>query len=287
MKGKSPDTTLAGIYHLREKTSASSGLMGKTPSDMQVIDLNIAGMYAEWLIPSNCDPHRIILYFHGGGYVIGSARGHRVIVAKFAVCSQTRTLCFSYPLAPENPFPDALNSSMNVYQHLLTEGFSSEKIVFMGDSAGGGLCLAVLLALKNENIPLPAAGVVLSPWTDLKNTGKSLETNIKVDSLTWRNSWIDFSKYYCGTADPRNPLISPLYGDLDNLPPLLIFAGEDELLRDDSIRFAQKAKKAGVKVTLRVGEGMFHCYPACAPLFPEATRARDEIGVFIKNHANS
>ena len=175
---------------------------------------------------------------------------------------------------------------MDAYKYLLSEGIESSKIVFMGDSAGGGLCLATLLALKERKIPFPAAAIALSPWTDLKNTGESLKSNINVDSLTWRDSWIDFSRYYVGQNDPGLPLISPLYGDLHGLPLLLIYAGEDELLRDDSIRFAEKTNAVGVNVTLCVGKRMFHCYPACAPIFPEATKAKNEICEFIKSHVH-
>lgn len=284
MKGKDPDTSAAGVLELRRKTEKSGALMGKLPKDITISALDINGVYAEWVSPSKPDVNGVILYFHGGGYVIGSAQGHRFVVAKFVKGSGIKALCFSYGLAPENPFPIALNNSVDCYKYLLDQGFPSDQIVFMGDSAGGGLCLATLLALKEENIPLPAAAVALSPWTDLKNTADSIKTNIKVDHLTWRDSWVNFAKHYAGENDPGNPLISPLYGDLVGLPPLLIFAGDDELLRDDSVRFAKKAADAGVNVTLHVEKGMFHCYPACAPLFPEATIAKDAICKFVSKH---
>jgi acetyl esterase/lipase len=275
------------IPQLREEVEKGAGFLGKLPADFELLPISIEGLSAEWMLPSQATKDKVILYFHGGGLVIGSVKAHRGIVAKFVKGSGIRALVFDYGLAPEHPFPEGLNDSIKAYHYLLAEGVKPANIVFMGDSGGGNLCLATLLALKDKNIPLPAAAVVLSPWTDLKNSGESFETNALVDTLTWRDAQIVFSKYYAGDNDPGLPLISPLYGDLKGLPPLLIYVGGDELMRDDSTRFAQKAKDAGVEVTLRVGEGMFHCYPACAPLFPEATQAMDEICTFIKTHVNN
>ncbi len=270
------------IPDLREKTDKSSGLFGKLPAGMEVSPVTIEGLSAEWILPSQSKKDKALLYFHGGGYVIGSCRAHRPIVAKFVKGSGIGALVFDYRLAPEHPFPAALDDSLAAHRWLLAEGVSASDIVFVGDSAGGGLCLATLLALRDQDIPLPAAAVALSPWTDLKCTAESLRTNLKVDALTWRESWTVFSKYYVGDDDPCQPLISPLYGDLQGLPPILIHVGGDELLRDDSTRFAEKAKDAGVDVTLKVGKGMFHCYPVCAPMFPEATQAMDDICAFIR-----
>lgn len=172
---------------------------------------------------------------------------------------------------------------MAAYRWLLDQGITPSNIVFVGDSAGGGLCLATLLAIRDQGIPLPAGGVAYSPVTDFKCTGESYRTKAKV-CLSPEGMAIALAKHYAGDADPGLPYISPLYGELHGLPPILIFAGEDETLRDDAIRFAEKAKKAGVDITLRIGEGMFHCYPAMAPLFPEATQAMIEICTFINTH---
>jgi epsilon-lactone hydrolase len=146
--------------------------------------------------------------------------------------------------------------------------------------------LSFVLALKDRGIPLPAAAVALSPWTDLKCTGESYYSNAK-KCLSPEGTWTAFSKHYVGDCDPGLPWISPLYGDLRGLPPVLIFVGSEEILRDDSVRFAQKAKDAGVNVTLKVGDGLFHCFPVCAPFFPEATQAMNEICAFIKNAINA
>lgn len=270
------------MQQLRKEVEKGAGFFGKLPDDFELMPIKIGALSAEWMLPSHATKDKVILYFHGGGLVVGSIKAHRGIVAKFVKGSGIGALVFDYGLAPEHPFPEGLNDSIAAYSYLLAEGIKPSNIVFMGDSGGGGLCLAALLALKDKGLPLPSAAVVLSPWTDLANTGDSWKTNAEVDTLCWKEAQIIFSKYYVADNDPELPWISPLYGDLHGLPPILIYVGGDELLRDDSTRFARKAKNAGVDVTLHIGEGMFHCYPACAPLFPEATQAMDEISAFIR-----
>jgi len=267
---------------LRAEIEKGAGFFGKLPEGFSLKPVDIDGLPAEWMLPPGATQEQAILYFHGGGYATGSIPAHRNIVAKFVKESGVPALLFEYRLAPEHPFPAALDDAAASYRYLLGQGIAPERIVFIGDSAGGGLALATLLAAREQGLPLPAGTVAMSPWTDLKNTGASLVTNAKVDPLTWKESQAVFAKYYADDEDPGNPLISPLYGDLHGLPPLLIYVGKDEMLRDDSTRFAAKAQAAGVDVTLHVGEGMFHCYPACAPLFPEATQALREIGEFVR-----
>ena len=273
----------ASIIKFREQCEKSANRFGKIPTGIEVTPVSIDGISAEWILPTNATRDKIIFFVHGGGYVSGSCLDHRIHVSKFVKGSNFGALLYEYRLAPEHPFPAALDDSLAAYRWLLTQGFSSSQIVFVGDSAGGGLCLALLLALRDKKIPLPAAAVALSPWTDLKCTGESYKTNAK-KCLSPEGTWSAFSKLYVSDNDPSLPYISPFYGDLRGLPPLFISVGSDEILRDDSIRFAEKAKKAGVNVTLKIGEGMFHCYPVCTPLFPEATEAMDEIGKFINKH---
>lgn len=267
---------------LREQIERESGFLGKLPEDFKLSPVNIDGLSAEWMVPPASPKDKVILYFHGGGYAIGSVKAHRGIVAKFVKGTGTSALVFDYRLAPENPYPGALDDAVAAHKWLLAEGYRPSNIIFIGDSAGAGLCLATLLALRDQGIALPVAAVAQSPWTDLTNSGESWITKRNVDTLTWPDSQEVFSKYYAGDNDPVNPLISPLFGDLHGMPPMLIFVGGDELLLSDSTRYAEKAKAAGVDVTLRIGEGMFHCYPACAPLFPEATEAMAEICEFVK-----
>ena len=274
-------TTNASILRFRQENEKGSSRFGKMPADIEVSPVTIEGLSAEWIWPSSATKDKVIFYTHGGGYVSGSCSDHRSVVAKFVKGSQVGALLFEYRLAPEHPFPAALDDSVATYRWLLGQGISPSNIVIVGESAGGGLGLATLIALRDKGISLPAAAVALSPWTDLKCTGESYRTNAKA-CLSPEGTWTAFSKHYVGDSDPCLPWISPLYGDLDGLPPILIHVGGDEILRDDSLRFAEKAKTAGVDVTLKVGEGMFHCYPVMAPLFPEATQAMDEICAFIR-----
>lgn len=271
------------IPALRQQAEKIAKLIAKMPATIEVAPVAIEELSAEWIRPHEATKDEAILYVHGGGYALGSCQGHRSIVAKFVKGSGIGALLFDYRLAPENPFPAAIDDSVAAYRWLLSEGISSSRIAIVGDSAGGGLCLATLIALKDQGIPLPAAAVAVSPWTDLKCTGESYRIKDK-DPLTPEGSWAIFSNYYVRDNDPCLPWISPLYGDLQGLPPMLIYVGEDEVLLDDSIRFAEKAKNSGVDVTLRVGEGMVHCFPVLAPLFPEARQAMDEICAFIKKH---
>jgi len=168
-----------------------------------------------------------------------------------------------------------MQDTLAAYRWLLDQGLAPGNIIIVGESAGGGLCLASLLAIRDEGLPLPAAGVALSPWTDLKCSGNSYRTNARRDISTL-GSWDVWSKYYVGQNSSEHPWISPLYGDLRGLPPILIEVGDYEILLDDSMRFAEKAKAAGVDITLHVWEGMVHCFPLLAPMFPEATLAWDE-----------
>ncbi|HTP11102.1 MAG TPA: alpha/beta hydrolase [Anaerolineae bacterium] len=261
----------------------------KLPDGVEVSPVTIEGVtgiqnrQAEWLIPCGATRDKVILYMVGGGYVSGSCNDHRALVAKITKGSGVSTLLFDHRLAPEDPFPAPLDDAVTAYRWLLAQGVSSSSIMIVGDSAGGGLCLATLLALRDQGDPLPAAAVALSPWTDLALTGESYRTKLNA-SIDPPGMSVVCSKYYVGDNDPRSPWISPLYGDLRGLPPVFICVGTKETMLDDSTRFAEKAKAVGVDITLRVWEGMVHCFPLMAPLFPEATRALNEICTYIKAH---
>jgi acetyl esterase/lipase len=274
------------IADLREEVEKGANFFGKLPEGFTLEPFKIGELSAEWMLPQNATKKRAILYFHGGGLVVGSIHAHRGIVAKFVKASGTEALLFDYSLAPENPFPAGLNDSLKAYKYLLDEGIKPENIVFMGDSGGGNLVFSTMLLAKEKGLPLPSGAIALSPWTDLTNSGESWVTNAKADSLCWKDAQAVFSKYYAVDNELTNPLISPLFGDLKGFPPLLLYAGNDETMRDDSTRLAKKAKEAGVDVTLNIGEGLFHCYPACAPMFPEATQALNEIADFIKKQTS-
>jgi epsilon-lactone hydrolase len=274
------NTSITGFRELCEKGAAK---YSKIPDGIKIKEENIDGINSEWIIPEGSDSEKVILYVHGGGYVSGSCSDHRGFVSKFAKYCGFTNLLYEYRLAPENPFPAALEDSVKVYEWLLNKSIKPENIVIAGESAGGGLCLAILLALKERNIALPAAAIAISPWTDLTCSSNSYTTKNKV-SIAPLDSWLVFSKYYVGKSEANLPLISPLYGNLKGLPPILINSGVDDELFDDGERFYQKAKAAGVDITFRTGVGMVHCYPLLAPYFKEATEAMEEICEFIKKH---
>src|SRR5581483_12050965 len=268
------------IAHLRARTERSAQRrFGTLPPGLEAVPTTIGSMHAEWIRTANAPIDRVLLYFHGGGYVMGSAASHRAVVAKFVAGVGINALLFEYRLAPEHPFPSALQDALSAYDYLRRMNFATERIAFVGDSAGGGLCLATLLALRDAGQPLPAGAALLSPWTDLTCSGQSYRRR---DPVAPDGSWQTFATLYSGDHDRASPLISPLYGELAALPRLLIHAGADEAMCDDARQFAHKAQVAGVDVQLRIAPGMVHCYPLFAPLFPEARQAMDEICTFLR-----
>jgi len=271
------------IKMFRERCEKGAARFGKIPRDIEVKPLTIDGIKAEWLIPNGASSEKVILYVHGGGYVSGSCSDHRGIIAKFALNTGVANLLYEYRLAPEHPFPAAIDDSVKVYKWLLQSGYKHNNIVIAGESAGGGLALALLLALKEQNMRMPKAAVAISPWTDLTCSSESYKTKNRLSPAPLNSSYVFSTPYICSNKSDH-PLISPLFGDLKGLPPLLIISGVDDELFEDGEMFYLKAKAAGVDVRFIEGEGMVHCYPLLAPMFPEATEAMDEIVGFIKLH---
>lgn len=271
----------SSINAFRELCEKGAARYAKIPEGVTVKAQTIEGINAEWLIPENAPQEKLILYVHGGGYVAGSCSDHRGFVSKFAKNTGFTNLIYDYRLAPEHPFPAALDDSVKMYRWALSAGYKPGNILIAGESAGGGLCLALLLAIKEQQLPMPAAAVAISPWTDLTCSSDSYRTRNK-RSLAPLNSWTVFSTHYRGSHQADLPLISPLFGDLGGLPPVFINSGADDELFEDGEKFCQKAKAAGVDVLFRKGEGMVHCYPLLAPMFPEATEAMNEMVSFIK-----
>jgi acetyl esterase/lipase len=271
------------IAAFRDQCEKGANKYAKIPEGISVKEQLIEGIKSEFLIPAGAHPEKIIMYVHGGGYVSGSCNDHRGFVSKFAMNTGFTNLVYEYRLAPENPYPAALDDSVTVYRWLLASGYKPENILIAGESAGGGLCLAILLALKAQNIALPVAAVAISPWTDLSCSSESYRTKNK-RSLAPLNSWTVFSKYYAGDHEATLPLISPLFGDLSGLPPIFINSGVDDELYEDGEKFALKAKEAGTAVTFVSGADMVHCYPLLAPMFKEATQAMNEIVDFVKKY---
>ena len=274
------NTSIIGFRQLCERGAQTHSNIIKEVTVREQIINNIK---SEWLIPKSADTRKLILYVHGGGYVSGSCSDHRRFVSKFANITGITNLIYEYRLAPEYPFPAALDDSVEIYQWLLSSGFAPKNIVLAGESAGGGLTLAVLLALKERNIPQPVAAVAISPWTDLTCSSTSYYTKNKVSPAPI-DCWKVFSHHYVGDNQGTNPLISPLFGDLKNLPSIFINSAVDDELYEDGEKFFLKAKEAGVDITFRAGVGMVHCYPLLAPRFREATEAMNEIVLFIRKH---
>jgi acetyl esterase/lipase len=245
--------------------------------DCQPVDAG--GVPAEWIGAQDTD-NGALLYLHGGAYVIGSINTCRELAGRLARAAKRRVLAIDYRLAPENPYPAALDDTVAAYHWLLGEGVDPSQIVLAGDSAGGGLALAALLALRDAGQPLPAGAVCLSPWTDLALTGASIETQAQADPILAAHILRRHAQYYAGDRDLTTPLISPLYADLTGLPPLLFQVGTDEILLDDARRCAHKARQAGVEVSLDVYEGMFHVFQMVRFL-PETKQSIRRIAEFV------
>jgi epsilon-lactone hydrolase len=275
------DTNPQWVTDFRQMCEDGAARSGALPAGIEVEALEVEGMKAEWIRPAGVKNEAAIFYVHGGGYISGSCSDHRHHVAKVVLASATPALQFEYRLAPEHTYPAAFEDGMRAYRWMLAQGFEARRMVIAGDSAGAGMTLALLLGIRDQGLPLPAAAVASSPWTDLLLTGASYQTN-RYSCLSPLEMAAVCNRYYAGEHDLKDPYISPLYGDLRGLPPLLIMAGDDETMRDDSVSFAEKARQSGVDVTLRVEKGMGHCYPFMAPMFPEAVAAMAEIGAFIR-----
>jgi acetyl esterase/lipase len=242
------------------------------------------GIKAEWLLPEKRDNQRVLLYMHGGGYAIGSLDTHRGIASKMAKVLEMPALIFEYRLAPENPYPAALKDSINIYKWLLENDYEANQIIFAGDSAGGGLTIAMLLWLRDNKYPLPAGAICLSPWTDLTSTGHSVIARASRDPFIRPDEIIVWGQQYANNEPLTNPYISPLFGDLEGLPPLLVQVGTEELLFDDSIRLVEKAKHQGVEVELHIGEGMVHVWQTFWQYLPEGRAAIHQIGDFYRKY---
>jgi acetyl esterase/lipase len=254
------------------------------PQGISSEPLKISALGAEWVRPR--DPAGTILYLHGGAYALGSIHTHRMLAASLAKNTGAQVLLIGYRRAPEAPFPAGLEDAVNATLWLLEEGIPPREIMIVGDSAGGGLALAALLSLRDDGHPLPAGGVLLCPWTDLTLSGASMRKKAKQDFILDEAHLAKFARLYAGEHDLSHPLISPLYADLQGLPPLLIQVGTDEILLDDARRTATAAEAAGVDVRLEVYDGMIHVFHMF-PFFPETRLALSSIASFVKEHLRS
>ena len=254
------------------------------PEDAVFEQVGAGGVSAEWISTPGVAEDRVVMYLHGGGYMIGSMRTHRSPLSYLSRVSDARVLGLNYRLAPEHPFPAAVEDSVAAYRWLLAEGVSPRRIAIGGDSCGGGLTIATLVALKYFGDPLPAAGISHSGWTDLAHTGDTFETKAEEDPLIDKEMLEGMAVAYLGDRSRTTPLASPYYADLQGLPPLLVQVGTAEVLLDDSLRLADRAKEAGVDVTLEVWDDMPHVWQAFASFLPEAREALDHCGQFVQKH---
>ena len=241
-----------------------------------------APVRGEWQRPDDAAPGRTVLYLHGGGYVFGSPRLMRPISCRLAAASRAPTFSLAYRLAPENPCPAAIEDALAAFGWLVAGGVPPAEIFVGGDSAGGGLALALLQALRDRGAALPGGAFLISPWTDLAARGASIDENDEKDAMFTADTIRRGARRYAGSLPLDDPLVSPLYGRFDGLPPLYICASRSEVLRDDAVRTAEKAKAAGVPVELHLEEGMVHIWPLFAPFMPESGRTVRQIAAFIR-----
>lgn len=268
----------------QEMRAAMEQMAAPAQPDVKCERLSAGGVDAEWITAPGASPGRTVLYLHGGGYVMGSVNTHRDLIGRISRAAQARVLALNYRLAPEHPFPAAVDDAVAGYRYLLQSGVKPARMAVAGDSAGGGLTLATLVALRDSGLALPAAAVCLSPWVDLEGRGESMKTRAHVDPIASADGTRLLAQAYLAGKDPRTPLAAPLYADLKGLPPLLIQVGDHETLLDDSTRVAQRAQAANIKVTLEVWPEMIHVWQMFASFLPEGQEAIDGIGKFIREH---
>jgi monoterpene epsilon-lactone hydrolase len=245
--------------------------------------VSAGGVPAEWFRREDAEGGPLVLYLHGGGFGLGTIDTHSDLIARIARSSRANALALEYRLAPEHRFPAQLDDALAAYRWLLEQGVSPKRLVVSGDSAGGGLAIALMVKLRAAGEPLPAAAALLSPWVDLEGLGSTIDENHRYDYIS-RRALAQYRKRFVDDENVRHPHAAPLYADLRDLPPMLIQAGSAEVLLDDSRRITERARAAGVNVTFRVWEDMIHVWQLFAFLIPQGAAAIEEIGSFIREH---
>jgi monoterpene epsilon-lactone hydrolase len=253
------------------------------PADVSVQKVNANGVKAEWLSTPDADPSSAILYLHGGGYVICSLESHRHLMAEVGRAAGTRTLAIDYRLAPEHPFPAPVEDTVAAYRYMLDSGLKPNRIALAGDSAGGGLVVGALLAIRQAGLPLPGCGWCISPWVDMEALGASFIDRAATDPTVQKATILMMAEWYLGGADPRHPHAAPVYGDLRGLPPLLIQVGAAETLLDDSLALTRKAGISDVPVDLQIWPEMIHIWHIYFPMLSAGRRAIAAGGSFVRN----
>lgn len=257
----------------------------RLPTDVTIEPAEAGGVPAEWVTaPGLRVPGKTLLYLHGGGYTVGSPELYRVFTWRLAEAACCRVLAIDYRLAPEHPYPAAVDDAVASYRWLLEQGHEGQDLAVAGDSAGGNLVMVLLQRLREEGLPLPASAICYSPWTDLTGSGASVTLNARRDPMLPGQRLLDAAKMYAPGADHRAPLISPLFADFEGLPPLSIHVGSTEVLLDDSTRLADRARSAGVSVDLNIWPAQPHVFPVLARLLPEGRQALNMSGRFVLAH---
>lgn len=276
-----PDQTIEQTRAGFEQMAA----MMPVEADVKCEPVSAGGVKSEWVTAPGSDIGRAILYLHGGGYVIGSINTHRSLAGRLSRAAKARVLVIDYRLAPEHPHPAAVEDAVAAYRWMLAQNLKPARIAVSGDSAGGGLTVATLVAIRDAKLPLPAAGAPISPWVDMEGIGDSMTSKAAADPIVQKAGLLNMAQAYLAGKNPRTPLAAPLYADLSGLPPLLIQVGTAETLLDDASRLAERAKKAGVEVSYEPWENMIHVWHLFAPMIDEGKQAIERIGEFVRRHA--
>lgn len=271
----------AGLAERRERLDALGAGFG-LPPDIRTESVLAGGVSAEWTSSPGCEQDRVILFLHGGGYISGSIKSHRHMIAEAGRQARARTLALAYRLAPEHPFPAALEDALAGYRFLLTAGFDPARIVLAGESAGGGLAVATLVSLRDAGDKLPSRVWCSSPWVNLTMSGPTMTSKAHTDPLIQRDYLGELATAYLHGTDPRCGLVSPIYADLRGLPPMLIQVGSAETLLSDSIALAARAGEADVRVTLQIWPEMIHAWHLFYPQLAEARAALAAVGSFVR-----
>jgi acetyl esterase/lipase len=279
-----PVLTGAPVEQLRANMEAMA-MTVPPPADVTYEPVDAGGVPAEWVTAPDARTDAAILYLHGGGYAIGSIATHRILAANISRAAGVRLLLIDYRLAPEHPYPAAVDDATAAYRWLLAQGLEPGNLAISGDSAGGGLTVATLLALRDAGDPLPACAVPMSPWVDMDQSAESYSTRGDLDPMVSAVGLKQMAEWYLAGRDHTTPLASPLHADLRGLPPLLVQVGDHEVLLDDSVRLVERANAAGVDATCEIGDECFHVYQAFP--VPEADEAITRLAAFVRRHIGS
>jgi acetyl esterase/lipase len=269
------------VAQARARYEKLARVLGGAP-DARCEKIDAGGVAAEWVAAPGVGAQRAVLYLHGGGYAIGSIETHRRLAYDLSAASGARVLLIDYRLAPEHPFPAAVEDAAAAWSWLLQQGFAANRLAIAGDSAGGGLTIATLVDLRDRKLGLPACAVAISPWVDLEGAGDSITARAAQDPMVQKEGLLWMAGMYLGDRDAKTPLAAPLHGELAGLPPILVQAGTAETLLDDATRIAEKLHAAGVEVRLAIWPNMLHVFPFFAPVLSEGRDGCLEIGSFIR-----